>query len=136
LKLLAEDGDDLATLSAALQDAVIKIGDIQYEAAARRVTLAANRYRWEDGRRRRERVRTGVQFAGVLSVQARHLRRDAPNAVVELLSIAFEPGEAPGGAITLTFAGGGDLRLEVECVDAILSDVSKAWPARSVPEHG
>ena len=136
LRLLAEDGDDLAVISAALQDAVIKIGDIRYEAAAHRLTLAANRFRWEARGRSRERVRTGIQFGGVLAVQGRKLRRDAPNAVVELLAIAFEPGEVPGGVITLTFAGGGDLRLEVECVDVILSDVSAAWQARSTPEHG
>ena len=136
LRLLAEDGDDLAVISAALQDAVAKIGDIRYEAASRRLTIGVNRFRWEAGVRSRERVRSGIQFAGVLAVKARKLRRDAPNAVVELLSLAFEPGEAPGGVIALTFAGGGDLRLDVECVDAILSDVSAAWPARRVPEHG
>ncbi|HEY2662176.1 MAG TPA: DUF2948 family protein [Caulobacteraceae bacterium] len=136
LRLLAEDGDDLAVISAALQDAIAKIGDIQYEAAARRLTLAVNRFRWEGGGRARERVRAGVQFGGVLAVKARKLRRDSPNAVVELLAVAFEPGEAPGGVIALTFAGGGDLRLDVECVDVILSDVSAAWPARSIPEHG
>ena len=113
-----------------------KIGDINYEAAARRVTIGFNRFRWEAGARTRERIRSGIQFGGVLGVKARKLRRDAPNAVVELLTLAFEPGEAPGGVITLAFAGGGDLRLEVECVDAVLSDVSAAWPARRVPEHG
>ncbi len=136
LRLLAEDGEDVAVLAAALQDAVTKIGDINYEAAARRVTIGFNRFRWEAGARTRERVRSGIQFGGVLRVKARKLRRDAPNAVVELLTLAFEPGEAPGGVITLAFAGGGDLRLEVECVDAVLSDVSPAWPARRVPEHG
>ena len=30
---------------------------------------------------------------------------------------------------------GGDLRLEVECVDAALADLSDAWPARSAPAH-
>ncbi len=135
LRLLAEDGEDLAVISAALQDAVIKLGDIRYEAAARRLTLAVNRFRWESGGRARERVRAGVQFGGVLAVKARKLRRDAPGAVVELLDVAFEPGDAPGGTVALTFAGGGDLRLEVECVDVILSDVSQAWPARGLPEH-
>ncbi len=136
LRLLAEDGEDIAVIAAALQDAVAKIGDINYEAAARRVTIGFNRFRWEAGARTRERIRSGIQFGGVLGVKARKLRRDAPNAVVELLTLAFEPGEAPGGVITLAFAGGGDLRLEVECVDAVLSDVSAAWPARRVPEHG
>jgi len=137
LRLLAQDAEDLAVIAAALQDAVATIGDIQFEAAARRLTLGLNRYRWEAGvKGAGERIRCGVQFGGVLSVKARRLRRDAPTAVIELLTLAFEPGEAPGGAVVLTFAGGGDLRLEVECLDAVLSDVSPPWPARSAPRHG
>jgi hypothetical protein len=126
----------LEIIAAALQDAVGKIGDIRYDAAARQVTLVLNRFRWESDERMAERVRTGLQFGGVLSVQARKLRRDAPDAVVELLTIEFEAGEAPGGVIQLSFAGGGDLRLEVECVDAALADVSTPWPAKGTPAHG
>lgn len=135
LRLLAEDAEDLAVIAAAVQDAVGKIGDIQYEPSARRVTLALNRFRWEAGGRSGERVRAGLQFGGVLATQARKLRREVPEAVVELLTIEFQPGEAPGGTILLSFAGGGDLRLEVECIDAALADLSEPWPARRKPKH-
>ena len=136
LRLLAEDAEDLEIIAAALQDAVGKIGDIRYDAATRQVTLVLNRFRWESDTHMAERVRTGLQFGGVLNVQARKLRRDAPEAVLELLTIEFEPGEAPGGVVQLSFAGGGDLRLEVECVDAALADVSAPWPAKGTPAHG
>jgi hypothetical protein len=135
LRLLAEDADDLAVIAAALQDAVGKIGDIRYEAAARQVTLVLNRYRWEGQGRSLQRVRAGLQFGGVLGAKGRKLRRDAPAAVIELLTIEFEPGEAPGGAVRLSFAGGGDLLLDVECVDAALADVSAPWPAKRTPAH-
>ena len=133
LKLLAEDADDLKVIAAALQDAVGKIGDISYEPHGRRLTLAFNSYRWEAGGG--ERVRAAVQVGSVLKVQARKLRRNAKDAVVELLSIDFEPGEAPGGALTFTFAGGGDLRAQVECLDVILADVSAPWPTPRTPRH-
>ena len=133
LKLLAEDADDLKVIAAALQDAVGKIGDISYEPRVRRLTLAFNRYRWEGGGG--ERVRAAVQVGSVLKVQARKLRRNARDAVVELLSIEFEPGEAPGGALTFTFAGGGDLRAQVECLDVVLADVSAPWATPRVPRH-
>lgn len=136
LRLLAQDAEDLSVISAALQDAVAKIGDIAFEAKARRLTVAFNRYRWERDERTHERVRTGLQLAGVLGVQSRKLRRDAKNAVVELLSLGFEPGEAPGGAVIFTFAGGGDLRVEVECIEAVLADVSTPWPTPRTPRHG
>lgn len=135
LRLLAQDADDLAVMSAVLQDAVCQMGDIAYQASSRQLTLALNRYRWENGARTQERVRTGLQFGGVMGVKTRNLRRDVKDAVVELLSINFEPGEAPGGAIILTFAGGGDLRAEVEMVDIIAADLSSPWPTPNMPKH-
>jgi hypothetical protein len=135
LRLIAEDGEDLAVISAALQDAVCKIGDIRFEAAARRLTLGLNRFRWELDGKAGERVRTGLQLAGVMQVQSRRLRREAKDAVLSLLGVGFEPGEAPGGTIVLTFAGGGELRVEVECVDAALADVSAPWPTPRRPTH-
>jgi hypothetical protein len=33
------------------------------------------------------------------------------------------------------FAGGGDLRIDVECLDAVLTDLSERWPARIAPTH-
>ena len=136
LQLLAEDADDLKVISAALQDAVCTIGDIRYEAGPRRLTIAFNRFRWEaEGNKGGERVRAALQLGGVLEVKSKKLRRDAPKAVVSLLAMAFEPAEAPGGAVVFSFAGGGDLRASVECVDAVLADLSRPWPTRSRPAH-
>ena len=134
LKLLAEDDEDLKVISAALQDAVALIGDISYEASSRRLTLLCNRYRWEKTGRK-ERVRAALQIGGVSAVQARKLRRDAKDAVVSLLAVTFEPEEAPGGHVVLSFAGGADLRLAVECVDAVLADVTAPWPTPRIPKH-
>ncbi len=133
LRLLAEDADDLEVISAALQDAVGKVGDIAYEPKARRLTIALNRFRWEG--ETRQRVRSALQLGGVEKVQTRKVRRDLPDAVVELLALTFEPGEAPSGVVTFQFAGGGDLRAEVECVDAILADLSEPWPTPRTPAH-
>lgn len=133
LQLLAEDQADLAVMSAALQDAIAKVGDIVFESKARRLTIAFNRFRWEAGVR--QRVRSALQVGGVLSLQTRKIRRERKDGVLELLAIAFEPTEAPGGVLTLSFAGGGDLRAEVECVDAVLADVSEPWPTPRAPAH-
>jgi hypothetical protein len=133
LRLLAQDADDLAVLAAALQDAVAKIGDVVFEPKAKRLTVAFNRYRWEGGGG--QRVRSALQVGSVLGVKARRLRREAKDAVIELLTIAFEPGDAPGGVLALNFAGGGDLRVTIECVDAILMDISPPWPTKRSPGH-
>jgi hypothetical protein len=137
LRLLAEDREDLKILSAAAQDAVARLGDLHFDARTRAFTLALNRFRWERGERRKERVRAVLRFDCVLSVRSRNLRQGADDAVVELLSVEFEPAgdENPGGAVRLIMAGGGELRLDVEALEARLMDVSAPWPARSRPGH-
>lgn len=136
MTLLAGDAEDLKVISAALQDAVCTIGDIAYEKASRKLTVSLNRFRWEaTATRGGERVRGGLQLGGVLDLKAKNLRRDAPKAILSLLSMSFEPGEAPGGVVSLTFAGGGELRAEVECIDAVLADVSRPWPTPRRPAH-
>jgi hypothetical protein len=132
LRLLAHDAEDLEIVSAALQDAVAKVGDIHYQAGARQLTLAANRFRWEA---KGERVRAALQLGGVLAVKAKKVRREAKDAVIEILAVTFEPGEAPGGAVVFALAGGGEIRCEVECIDMVLADVSQPWPTRKTPAH-
>ena len=131
LRLLAEDADDLHIISAALQDAILRPVDIVWEPQARRVTLALSRFCWECGGTR---VMAAMQFGDVIAVKSRRLPR-LPESARELLAMDFEPGEAPGGRVTLMFAGGGDLRIEVECLDAVLTDLSERWPAKVAPTH-
>ncbi|HEY2356185.1 MAG TPA: DUF2948 family protein [Phenylobacterium sp.] len=133
LRLLAQDAEDLAVISAAMQDAVAKVGDITYEPKARLLTIAFNRYCWESGGS--ERVRSALQLGGVMNVQARKIRRGARDAVLDVLAVTFDAGEAPGGIVTISCAGGGDLRAVVECVDAVLADVSRPWPTTHAPTH-
>ena len=135
LRLLAEDADDLEIISAALQDAVTRIGDISWEPRGRRLTIAFNRFRWEADEPVPKRVRAAVQLGSVLTVRARNLRRDAKEAVLELLALTFEPAEAPGGVVTFAFADGGDLAATVECIDAALADVSAPWLSHRKPGH-
>ena len=136
LRLLASGAEDLEVIAAALQDAVCAVGDIHFEKKPRRLTLTLNRFRWEAATGKGgQRVRSAIQLGGVLEVQARKLRRDAPKAVVSLLTMSFEPGEPPGGAVTFAFAGGGELRAQVECIDVVLADLSRPWPTPNRPAH-
>jgi hypothetical protein len=137
--LLAQDADDLTVLSAALQDAIVRVGDIRFEPARRTLTLAVNRYCWESGVSGGvsggARVRSVLQFGDVLGVRSRNLRRDASDAVISILSLEFLPGDPPGGVLSIILAGGGDIQADLECIDSALSDVSDSWPARSEPKH-
>ena len=139
LRLIAEDARDLSLMSASLQDAVAKIGDFAYLPDQRRFAFVANRFVWECAHDRRHgpfaRVRAGAHFDDVLSVQQHNLRRNVKDAVVELLAIRFDEGLDGSGIITLEFAGGGAIKLEVEIINAALSDMSDPWRTKSKPEH-
>ncbi len=139
LRLIVEDGEDLKILSAVLQDAIGKVGDFAHIPSQRRFAFVANRFVWEiAGEKKRGpfmRVRAGCHFDDVLSVRQMNLRTDAPSGVVELLSVDFAPGADGGGAVTLNLAGGGAIRLEVEALNAQLSDISEPWLTPSRPDH-
>jgi hypothetical protein len=138
LKLLALDEEDLAVLSAHVQDAVLKVADLIYLPNEKRFAVGMNRFIWEiaDGRRRSyERCRAALTFDRVKAVKASHIRRDRPDAVLELLAVSFEPVEAPGGFVTLYFAGGGAVRLEVECIEVRLADLCAGWVTAAKPVH-
>src|SRR5947207_7548234 len=109
LRLLAEDADDLRVISACLQDALVKVGDITYVPTTRQFALLASRFRWETagggdvrfadvvaGRithAPHERVRAALSFGGVLRVRRHRLAQEAAEHVLELLSIGVESGQ-------------------------------------------
>ena len=139
LRLIAEDADDLAVISACLQDAVTQVRDLTFLPSARRFAMVVNRFRWEgEGKARshgHERVRSGLHFDNVLKAQARNIVQNRPEGVLNLLAIRFEELNAPSGIVTLAFSGGGEIRLEVEALEAHLSDLGLVWETPNRPEH-
>ncbi len=134
LRLKAQSVDDLAVFSAALQDAILRVGEISYSAKAHSFTLRLSRYRHEAGGK--QRVLTGLRFDGVMSVSSKGIVRDDPEALAVLIALNFEPEQnEPGGVIHLIFAGDGEIQLTVECIDAVLVDVSEPRATQSEPLH-
>ncbi|HVZ70347.1 MAG TPA: DUF2948 family protein [Rhizomicrobium sp.] len=140
MTIAAEDADDLEIISAQLQDAVARLKDLVYLPRSRRFAAVFNRFKWEDAERfagRNLRVRSGLHFDNVLSVKSYNLKRENPYAIVSLLAIKFTPKDPDdcGGTVELLFSGGGAMRLEVECLDAELTDLSGPWAAQHRPHH-
>ena len=135
LKLKAETAEDITVLSSALQDAILRVGEIHYSAKSHAFTLRLSRFRHEaDGKS--ERVLCGLRFDGVLSVSSKGLKREDSEAFAVLIAMTFTPDAAkPAGIIHLVFAGGGEIRLQAECIDAVLADVSEPRTTKSVPLH-
>ena len=138
LKLAALDAEDLAVVSACVQDAVCKVGDIEWLPKEKRLLVKLNRFVWEKldpAAKTFERRRACLHFARVEAVKSARIRRDAPDAVLSLLTVRFEETESPAGHVLLDFAGGGCIRLDVECIEAGLADLGAAWSTDKLPVH-
>ncbi len=139
LRLAAIDEEDLAVVSAHVQDAVLKVGDMVYLPKERRFAVAMNRFVWEkaaDGSRRDcERRRSVLILDRVLSARTSHIDRSRRDEVLELLAVDFNATDPPAGYVTLYFAGGGAVRLAVEVIEARLADLGKSWVTNARPSH-
>jgi hypothetical protein len=142
LKLIALDKDDLDVISAHLQDAVLKVGDMAFLRKERRFAVVLNRFDWEAAHRTangtrqgHQRHRSALRFERVSRARLRGIRLEANRDVLELLAVQFAPSEAPAGRVTLVFAGGAAVQLEVECIEAELKDLGPVWRTRHRPAH-
>jgi hypothetical protein len=138
LKLIALDREDLEIVSAHLQDAIVKIGEVLWRPNEHRVVIALNRFDWEAAVGESpawQRRRAALRFDRVLSCKCKSLDCSAKDQVLNLLAVEFSETDAPGGVITLSFSGGGALRLEVECLEAEVVDLGPVWQAAHCPDH-
>jgi hypothetical protein len=135
LKLVAFDEDDLAVISTHLQDAEVKAEDIVFLPGERRFVLVADRFDWcaaDCGELRRRQA--GLHFERVLA--ARHARFDREAATPRtLIAIRFETTASPAGTVTLRFADGAAVRLDVECLEAAMKDLGPVRSCDKVPAH-
>lgn len=140
LKLIALDEDDLAIVSAHVQDATVTVGDLDYLARENRFLLVLNRFAWETGRpkfrHKYQRRRSVLHFEGVIHVQTSGIDRGKSDEVLVLLAVRFHPDTAPAGRIELIFAANASIMLTVECVEARLSDLGPVWETGNRPSHG
>lgn len=138
LKLLALDEEDLAVVSAHVQDAVMKVANIDYSPASKQFMLTMHRFAWEAAGGRKagdERRQSVLAFSRVLSAKAHGIDRGKKEDVLSLLAVRFVGGDAPAGTVELVFSGESAIRLDVECIEVRLADTGGAWGASSRPTH-
>jgi hypothetical protein len=124
LKLIALDEEDLAVISAHVQDSCVQGEEIVYLPSQKRFVLSAMRYDWSAAASgRHERVGSALRFDRVLKVSQIGLNPQDRTATLNLLAISFEETDAPSGFVTLAFFGGSAIRLEVECLEGELRDI-------------
>lgn len=138
IKLIAQSEEDLAVISALLQDAAVKIGDIAWLPAEKRFAFVGNRFRWEKKklfrRPKGERVRTAFHLNGIDSAQLHGLNLNDSDTVLDLLDIEAHDAEK-GFSLILNFSGGAAIRLQTEAIDAVATDLGESWDAIARPSH-
>ena len=143
LRLVAMDDDDLKVLSALCQDAVFPASEMQWQRGKARFGILLNRFRWEDvpfaqkGGRKPERVQSVLAVENVERVASQGVTPGDADTILSILSVTFEEDAAGGGAVLLTLAGDGAIRLQVTELEVALRDVTKPYAAVSgkVPDH-
>jgi hypothetical protein len=142
LRLRAFDAEDLAVISAMVQDAVFPGSEMVWQPKRRRFALLLNRFRWEDRsaalRRGRdfERVRAVLGVEDVVAISSQGIARNA-DTIYSLLSLGWEPGADGAGRLVLTLAGDGAIALACEALEVTLTDVTRPYraPSRLAPDH-
>jgi hypothetical protein len=125
-RLAALDGDDLCVISTHVQDARVRVREIVWRQGEKRVVVGMRRIDWDQalsGTPQGSRLVSALRFDRVLACKSRNIDLDATDAVLDLIGIEFSPGDPPGGTALLLFAGGGALRLDLECLECELADL-------------
>lgn len=143
LRLKAEGAEDMAVLSALVQDAVFSASDMTWQAKRHRFAVLLNRFRWEDraaaeaAGRGYERVRSLLVVDDARAVRSLGFDRGDKDLVLSLLSMDWAAGMDGTGRLTLVLAGDGAVEIEVEALDVTLQDVTRPYlaPSGKVPQH-
>jgi hypothetical protein len=134
LKLRAEDEEDLAVISAFLQDALVPVAEMIFLPDEQRFVLVANRFMWERppiGKKgHSERTLTGIAFDGVKAVRVRGFERTESDRILQVLAVRAVPG-----SVIFEFSGDDAMRLETDQILCHLEDIGEPWPTPWRPRH-
>ena len=148
LRLLARDKDDVAVLSALLQDAIIPGVDMEFNRKTNQFILVANRFCWEippldgvtsiDGKLVHERRLCGICIRHVTAAQHHNwpdMRQDALFNLLALRHVDMAEQEGEGVCLQFEFSGGSSLRLLTDEIDITLADLDAGNPTSFQPAH-
>ncbi len=150
LTLFARNPEDLETISAVLQDALVRVGDMKLYSDLKRFGLLLNRFRWEtdhggpasaqakagrdqqfEGAAGYERIHCGVAFDNVGSVKMLGIDQEKRGRILNLLAV-----QATKAGVQLVFSQNATIHLECDGIACQLRDLDEPWPTPWRPQHG
>jgi hypothetical protein len=136
ITIKAEDAKDLEVISSLMQDATIRVGDLAYDDNSHQFACLANRFRWEKrGRKKVERIRSILRFEHVLKTSFKNIPVNTPAHILNFLSLDCIEGEGGAKSLILVFSGFATIRINVECLEGFLEDITNPWITKNTPEH-
>ncbi|MDA7648420.1 DUF2948 family protein [Alphaproteobacteria bacterium] len=148
LRLLARDEDDVAVVSALLQDAIIPGADMEFKRKTNQFFIVANRFCWEiqpldgvkssDGKPVHQRRLCGICIRHVTVVQHHNwpnVRQDALFNLLALRYVDMAKHTGAGVGLQFEFSGGSSLRLLTADIDITLADFDTGHPTSLKPAH-
>jgi len=138
LKLTAPDADDLGVISAACQDALVAVRDCAYFKDEKRFVLLLNRFSWEADptvEAAYSRTHSALVFNEVTAVRHHEIPLDEPDRMLELLVLVLDYRGDGERSVTLRFAAGRAIRLEIARLACHLGDVGEPWATPWKPAH-
>ena len=133
LKLIAQNDEQLTILSSLAQDSIIKSNEMGYDKKNKRFALLMNRYRHEE--ESPSRIRTAIHFDYVNSVKSVGIDKQSEDDILVLLAIRFEDKSKPSGLIFFEFSNNKSISLDVESIEAFLTDMGEPWKIPKKPVH-
>lgn len=141
LCLTVEDSDDLDVVAACLQDSLVPLGGVTYDAKAKDFRMIANRFCWEcecasnpeKDEGQHQRVLTGVTFHDVKQVSKKGFDLDHQNELINLLTIRNVPDEK---SLHLIFSGGAEIKIKMDSLKCYVKDLEAPYPTSNKPDHG
>ena len=135
LKLHALDKDGLEVISAHMQDACVRRDEMTYLPRRKTFALHALRYDWIGAKHGLdERVGAALRFDRVMKAASLGFE-GGPDKVRSLLGVLFQKTQEPSGVVLLTFSDGATVKLEVECLEAELTDIGPRRSACACEGH-
>ena len=136
LQLQAADAEDFMVIAACLQDSVVRFSEMTFQSGKKQFIAVLDRFVWEGVTATQEmpetlfQVQSGLRFNGITSVHVQGIDQTRRDEVLELLTVAFEPG-----VVTLVFSGSAAVKLEGEAIVCYLEDLAAPRPCGSPPHH-
>ena len=143
INLAAQNEEDLVIFSTLCQDSIIKISNIKWAKKSKRFYILLTRLCWELNHFSKKkdtflkRVNSILIFDNVFSVKSKGIRQAKSNMITSLLTFNYNFLCFEKQSIDLIFSGDAQIKIDIDCIEAFLKDVSDPFEGTSLkqPDH-